>query len=125
MIIQAVQDATVSVSPVLVLGLPGHPMSRVLAFYDEYTGAPIWRDSHYEWHVTSPDRDADDAETISGIHAGDEATWRHLLNARLADYGMRLGEYVHEFDFTVRRPSDPVASVGHEADGFMLEPAEQ
>lgn len=123
MIIQAVQDATVPVSPVLVLGLFGHPKSSVLAFYDEYTGAPIWRDSHYEWHVTSPDRDADDAEIISGIHAEDEATWRRILDARLADYGMRLGKYVHEFDFTVRWPSDPAASVGHEADGYMLDPA--
>lgn len=127
MIIHAIPDGTIPAAPVLVQNIPGYPEYSALAFYDVVTGQPMWLDSHYEWHVTPADAecDTDDAETITGVYAENEATWERVLNERLADYGMRLGQYVADFDFTIRYPHDPIGVTGHQADGYTLEPVER
>lgn len=66
----------------------------VLLLADANTGKGIWRGFDYQWYTDPEDGDLDhDADKIEDVYGADEEEWEAAANAKLAEYGFKLGDF--------------------------------
>ena len=66
----------------------------VLLLADANTGKGIWRSFDYQWYTDPEDGDLDhDADKIEDVYGADEEEWEAAANAKLAEYGFKLGDF--------------------------------
>ena len=64
------------------------------ALYDRTTRKPINWDHNNGWELdTDEEAKPEDGEHFTEIFGETEETWENAANAKLADHGLRLGEY--------------------------------
>ena len=64
------------------------------ALYDRATRKPVNWGCNGGWELdTDEEAKPEDGEHFTEIFGETEETWENVANAKLADYGLRLGEY--------------------------------
>lgn len=64
----------------------------VLLLADANTSKGIWRGIDYQWYIDPEDGDLD-ADKIEDVYGEDEEEWEAAANAKLAEYGFKLGDF--------------------------------
>ena len=71
--------------------------SDILRFADAITGKGAWMKSGYQWCIDMEDNDFDYvAERVECVYCTDEKEWEASANAKLAEYGLKLGKFDEE-----------------------------
>lgn len=83
-------DREVTVAPMAVFGYCDD-FSTIRVVDTDARG--LWYGSDFEWHIDIENGDTDDAERITGIFGDDDEEWEASANKKLADYGLRLGDF--------------------------------
>lgn len=81
----------VTVKPIAIYGSDAFD---TLLIADANTGKGMWFGYDTGWHIDLEDDDLDyTAERIDGIYGSYETEWEAAANRKLADYGLKLGEF--------------------------------
>lgn len=84
-------DENISIKPIAIYQSDAFD---VLLLADANTGKGIWRGFDYQWYTDPEDGDLDhDADKIEDVYGADEEEWEAAANAKLAEYGFKLGDF--------------------------------
>lgn len=78
--------------PVMPIAIKPNDSWDSLLIVDAKTGKGIWRDRNLRWRINLEDDDPTrTAEEITGIRGATVEEWEDAANAKLAEFGFRLG----------------------------------
>jgi hypothetical protein len=84
-------NETISIKPIVIAQSGAWD---VLLLADANTGKGIWMGYDLDWQIDPEDGDLDhDADKIEGVYGADEDEWEAAANAKLAEYGFKLGDF--------------------------------
>lgn len=84
-------NETVAIQPIVIAQSGAWD---VLLLADANTGKGIWMGYDLDWQIDPEDGDLDhDADKIEGVYGADEDEWEAAANAKLAEYGFKLGDF--------------------------------
>lgn len=84
-------NETISIKPIVIAQSDAWD---VLLLADANTGKGIWMGYDLDWQIDPEDGDLDhDADKIEGVYGADEDEWEAAANAKLAEYGLKLGDF--------------------------------
>lgn len=87
-------NKTITVKPVAIYQSDA---CDTLLIADANTGKGIWMGYDLDWQIDPEDGDLDhDAEKVEGVYGEDEEEWEAAANAKLAEYGFKLGAFDEE-----------------------------
>lgn len=92
-------NETVAIQPIVIAQSDAWD---VLLLADANTGKGIWMGYDLDWQIDPEDGDLDhDADKIEGVYGADEDEWEAAANAKLAEYGFKLGDFDGEDRYTL------------------------
>lgn len=84
-------NKTIDIKPIVI---EQSDACDVLLLADATTGKGIWMGSDLEWQIDPEYGDLDtDADKIEDVYGADEDEWEAAANAKLAEYGLKLGAF--------------------------------
>lgn len=90
----AIDINTGKIVPVKPIAIYGSDAFDTLLIADANTGKGMWLGYDTRWHIDLEDDQLDyTAERIEGIYGSYETEWEAAANRKLADYGLKLGEF--------------------------------
>ena len=84
-------NETVAIQPIVIAQSDAWD---VLLLADANTGKGIWMGYDLDWQIDPEYGDLDtDADKIEDVYGADEDEWEAAANAKLAEYGLKLGAF--------------------------------
>lgn len=84
-------NKTIDIKPIVI---EQSDACDVLLLADANTGRGIWMGYDLEWQIDPEYGNLDtDADKIEDVYGADEEEWEAAANAKLAEYGLKLGDF--------------------------------